>query len=361
MTAGSRAGLRAGRLAGPAPETVARLQSARCYPSVSLLATTTPARRMTATDARTVSRLAETAFERLQAEAGTNDVVLHALDRTVSRALAGPTGRAIGIFVSTELQEIVPLPVPVSDRVVIDPTFATRDLVRAQQRSPRHVVLMLTEQEALLLDGSGEQLAAPPRSGFPIIAPTGPDQRTPEALDPFFRQVDRALVTYLRLYPAPLILVGAERTLATFQGLSRNNTRLAGTVTGTLTEARLIDLVPRIRAVLGRYLLSRQDDTLTLIDHRRSRHKVVDGIAGAWRAAHAERPEMLAVEEGLAYPARISPDGGSLAPAKDADHPEVIDDAVDELIELVTERGGWVSFVADGLLGEHERIVLTLR
>jgi Bacterial archaeo-eukaryotic release factor family 3 len=353
-------GSRAGRLAGPAPETVARLQSARCYPSVSLLATTTPARRMTATDARTVSRLAEVAFGRLRAEAG-HDAVLHRLDRIVSRALAGPTGRAIGIFVSTALHEIVPLPGPVSDRVVIDSTFATRDLVRALQRSPRHVVLMLTEQEALLLDGSGEQLAAPPRAGFSIIASSGPDQRTPGGVDAFFRQVDRALVTYLRLHPAPLILVGAERTLAMFQGLSRNKARLAGTVTGSLTQAPLIDLVPRIRAVLGRYLLSRLDDTLTLIDHRRSRHKVVDGIAAAWQAAHAERPEMLAVEEGLVYPARMSPDGDSLVPAEDTDRSEVIDDAVEDLIELVIERGGWVSFVADGLLGEHERVVLTLR
>jgi Bacterial archaeo-eukaryotic release factor family 3 len=348
--------------AGPSPDTVVLLQSVRSYPSVSLLATTTPARRMSATDARIVSRLAGEAIERLRAEpAGEAEAVVRALDATVAHALAGPTGRAIAIFVSAAMQEVVCLPVPVTDRVVVDPTFATRDLVRGLHRAPRHVVLLLTEREARLLEGSGDRHTPPASSNFPITAPATPEQRTRQAVEGFLRQVDRALGTYLRLHPAPLVLVGAERTLAEFRRLSRNTGRLAGVVTGSLSQAPLSDLAPRIRVVLEEYLLSRQDEALNLIDQRRSRGKVVDGVAAAWLAARAEHPEMLAIEESLVYPARISEDGDFLSPADDTDHPDVIDDAVDELIELVIQRGGWVSFVADGLLDKHERVVLTLR
>ncbi|UOX99983.1 baeRF3 domain-containing protein [Blastococcus sp. PRF04-17] len=362
MTIVSRPSRPAQGPAGPSPDAVVMLQSVRSYPSVSLLASTTPARRMSGTDARTVSGLAAEATERLRAESSEHcDGVLRALDSTVSRALAGPTGRAIGIFVNAHMQEIVRLPVPVTDRVVIDPTFATRDLVRGLHRTPRHVILLLTEREARLLDGSGDRLSAPPRSGFPILALPTPARRSAPGIEVFLRQVDRALATYLRLHPAPLVLVGTERTLAEFERISRNTARLAGTVTGSLTQAPLTDLVPRIRLVLERYLLSRQDEAMQLIDQRRSRNKVVDGIPSAWLAARAERPEMLAVEESLVYPARISDDGDFLFPAGDVDHPEVIDDAVDELIELVIQRGGWVAFVADGRLSEHERVVLTLR
>lgn len=348
--------------AGPSPETVVLLQSVRSYPSVSLLASTAPARRMSTADARTVTRLADQAVERLRDDPSEqSDVVLRTLEATVSRALVGPTDRAIGIFVNAAMQEVVSLPLAVTDRVVIDPTFATRDLVRGLHRAPRHVVLLLTEREARLLDGAGDRLTAPTRSNFPITAPAAPGQRTPEAVERFLRQVDRALGTYLRLHPAPLVLVGAERTLAEFRRISRNTGRLAGTVTGSLALAPLADLSPRIRVVLEQYLLSRQDEALQLLDSRRSRGKVVDGVAAAWLAARAERPEMLAVEEGLVYPARISEDGDFLIPAEDTDHPEVIDDAVDELIELVLQRGGWVAFVADGLLAEHDRVALTLR
>ncbi|MGW0486295.1 hypothetical protein [Nonomuraea sp. NPDC003214] len=44
---------------------------------------------------------------------------------------------------------------------------------------------------------------------------------------------------------------------------------------------------------------------------------------------------MLAVDDSLYYPARLSDDGDTLTPAADIDHRDVIDDAMDELIELV--------------------------
>lgn len=85
------------------------------------------------------------------------------------------------------------------------------------------------------------------------------------------------------------------------------------------------------------------------------------GITAAWLAATHERPEMLAVEDTLVYPARLAADGDLLVPADDAESPDVIDDAVDELIELVLHRGGWVALVEDGALADHYRIALTLR
>ena len=173
--------------------------------------------------------------------------------------------------------------------------------------------------------------------------------------------MDDALRTYLRLHPAPLVLVGGERVLARFRRLSRSTGRLAGVVPANLTRARLTELVPRIRKVLESYLLSREGEALALIARRRSASAVVDGIDAAWLAARHEEPEMLAVEEGFTYPARLSPDGDFLLAAPDVDHPDVVDDVVDELIELVIQRGGWVAFVRDDRLAEHGRVALVVR
>lgn len=41
--------------------------------------------------------------------------------------------------------------------------------------------------------------------------------------------------------------------------------------------------------------------------------------------------------------------------------PGVLDDAVDELIEAVPGRGGWVALLADGTLPATSRVALTLR
>ena len=70
---------------------------------------------------------------------------------------------------------------------------------------------------------------------------------------------------------------------------------------------------------------------------------------------------MLAVEEGYRFPARLSVDGDLVTPAEDAEAPDVIDDLVDELIETVLDRGGWVALVRDGALAGHDRVALTVR
>ncbi|WNV74477.1 hypothetical protein [Geodermatophilus sp. DSM 44513] len=336
----------------PTPEQVLLLQSVRADPCVSLLATTRPAPRMTDADAATLERLAADATARLAGQGGAD--LAGALAETVARARSGPTGRGIAVFVNPVVREVVRLPVAVTDRAVVDPTFATRDLVRTLHRTPRHLVLLLSEREARLLEGVAEDLRPPPRAPFPITADDLPQ-------DAFLRRVDQALGTHRRLHPAPLVLVGAERTITRFRKLSRNLDRLAGTVTGSLVSAPLPDLVPRVREVLDAYLLSRQGEALALLDRRRSRAAVVEGIDAVWLAARCERPEMLAVEEGFTYPARLSPDGDFLTPATDVDHPDVVDDLVDEVIETVLLRGGWVALVADGTLADQGRVALTVR
>jgi hypothetical protein len=341
------------RVSGPSPEQVVLLQSVRDDPCVSLLATTTPAPRMTEADARTLQRLAGEAGARL-ARDGAPAELAGALDDLVAAASAEPTGAAIAFYVNRALRQVVRLPVPVPDRVVVDPTFATRDLVRALHRIPRHVVLLLSETDARLLEGVAGTLRPPPRSPFPLTADD-------DGGDAFLRRVDRSLGTYLRLHPAPLVLVGGQRVVGRFRRMSRNTGRLAGTVSGNLTRAPLSVLVPRIHEVLDTYLLSRQDEALDHLDRRRSRNAVVEGLPAAWLAARRERPEMLAVEEGFTLAARLSPDGDFLVPADDVEHPDVVDDVVDELIETVLLRGGWVAFVADGALADAGRVALTLR
>ncbi|PRC53856.1 hypothetical protein C6A85_51700, partial [Mycobacterium sp. ITM-2017-0098] len=58
---------------------------------------------------------------------------------------------------------------------------------------------------------------------------------------------------------------------------------------------------------------------------------------------------------------RLDATGDILVPADDVDHPDVIDDAVDELIEIVLRRGGWIALVGQGELRDNTHLALTLR
>jgi hypothetical protein len=349
----------------PAPLTaqqVVLLQSVRSYPCVTLLVNTVPGATMTAGDARRLRGLLASAERRLRSESADDaDAVLATAERLVAEAEASPTADALAVFASVGTALALPLPVEVRERVVVDPTFATRDLVRALHRTPRHVVLVLTSRDARLFEGSGGELRPVRSSSFPLSDTGGRDGHAVGGPDGFLRTVDRALGTWLQLHPAPLVLAGPSRVLSAFCGLSRNLGRLAGQVPANVVHAPLPELAARTRPILERYLHSRQQEALELLDRRTGNARAVSGMTGAWLAARTERPEMLAVEEGLFFPARLSDDGDLLLPATDVEHPEVLDDAVDELIELVLDRGGWVALVDDGALAAHGGVALTLR
>ena len=360
----------ANRSSRPDPPTAADvllLQSIHCYPAVSVLMNTTPAAVMTAPDAAKLRHLIREATGRLSSETLPETTqVLQALDRLSTQVRTGPTSKALGLYVSTGTAEIVHLPIEVHERVVIDPTFATRDLVRALHRTPRHVLLVLTSREARVFYGVGDILSPAPGRAFPL---RNPRQRSHDPARPglaeadhatFLHRVDRALGVHLKLHPAPVVVVGSDQLLALFTSLTRLP-RIAGTISASIGSRPLSELAQRTGPVMTTYLRGRQAEALRLLDLRTGARQTVSGMQSCWLAARHEPVEMLAVEESLFYPARLSDDGDLLVPAGDVEHPEVLDDAVDELIELVLHRGGWVALVEDGALAAQDRIALTVR
>ncbi|GAA0838334.1 hypothetical protein ACFQVD_08755 [Streptosporangium amethystogenes subsp. fukuiense] len=356
----------------PAPAQITALQQVREYPAVSLLLSTNPAAELTRADALRMEGLAAEAVQRLRSELqpAVADPVIGRLHRLIDQARHGPTGLGLAVYASAGTGALIRLPIGVRDRTVVDPTFATRDLIRALHRTPRHLVLTLNTGHARLLEAAADTLLPALTSAFPMSADPRAasrsrgraDRPTRETLtSDFYRQVDAALGVYLRLHPAPLVLVGDERAAAAFKRLSVNCQRLAGTVTGNLTATPTAKLTTRIRTVLDGYLHRRQDEALALLQQRTAAGRVTSGMPAAWQAARTRRPEMLVVDDSLYYPARLSDDGDTLTPATDIDHPDVIDDAVDELIELVLARGGWIAFTTPGVLVDHQGVALVTR
>ncbi|PWU56815.1 hypothetical protein DLJ47_04945 [Micromonospora sp. S4605] len=347
----------------------------REYPAISLLLTTTPSAVLAHADALRLDTLAEQAASRVPAELQPAAApAVRRLHDLVCRARGGPAGHALAVFASAGTGALIRLPLPVRDRAVVDPTFATRDLVRALHRTPRHLVLALNARQARLFNGVADSLLPALTPAFPLQADRPAGDRSGRAdrtrrsaagsSGPdvgFLRRVDQVLGAYARLHPAPLVIVGDESVTTAFRQMSVNCARLAGVVRGNLVTSALPDLSARIRHTLDAYLHQREAEALALIDRRAGADRVASGMPAAWLAARTGRPEMLAVDETLFYPARLSDDGDTLTPATDAEHPAVIDDAVDELIELVLLRDGWVALTSPGALHQHGGVALALR
>jgi hypothetical protein len=351
------------------PRDVLQLQAIRTFPAISVLLSTTPAPAMTRADRGRLQALVERAVTRLgQAARGTHPApVVEALEQLAAAVVAEPADQALGLFVSPGTQRALRLGVPVADRAVVESSFVTRDLVYALQRTPRHLVLVLSTREARLFDAVNGVLRPAATTAFPHRAERS---RRPSASRPhlptvdltdFLRQVDRRLGTYRALHPSPIVVVGPADVVARLTGIARNLHRWAGTLTGNHVDASLERLAELTKPVLHDYLSSREAEALALLSSRSSRGRVASGMQQAWLASRTERPEMLAVEHGLFYPAILSPDGHTLTPTNQLDDPQAISDAVDELIEHVLIRGGWVAIVADGQLAEHDGVALALR
>lgn len=344
---------------------VTMLQSITSYPSVSLLMPTSPG-RLDAGQRSRLKGLRDSVALRLTREAeafpgrsSSIRQVLVKLDELIAQAAQVPLNQALALYVNEHHAQLLVIPVAVRERAVVDPTFATRDLVRALHRTPRHVVLSLSGREARLFEGHLGSIEPAQTSKFPMTAreENGKDEQRAA----FLRRVDQALGAYLRLRPAPVVVIGAEPTLGQFCQTSPNLGRLAGKVTGNHITTPLNQIAHLVAPHLETYLASRQDEALTLLEQRRGQDRAVLGLDSVWLAARWERPEMLAVEVDFFYPARISPDGDTLQAAEDVEHPDVIDDVVDELVEQVLSRGAWVALVEPGHIPEGQRVALTIR
>jgi hypothetical protein len=114
-----------------------RLRRARSYPSVSVFMTTTPGRLLAPADVVRLDRLVLTGARRLAAEAAALDFdrVVRRLRRATLDARHQSAHPALAVFASTREAFLVHLPIPVRDRVVVDPRFATGDLLRALPRT----------------------------------------------------------------------------------------------------------------------------------------------------------------------------------------------------------------------------------
>lgn len=343
------------------PRTAARK---RHYPSISLLVPVEGA----ATWQQRLRRLERDAVRRLVAELGPDldPGLLERLHTTVEGAKAPPGARSVAVFVNADDAACIGVAVAVRERVVIDDTFATRDIVHHELRSPRYWLLTVTLDAPRLHRGHGTILRSHPLHLEPLPpSRTGSrDRRGRDRTDIHearrarrLRDLDHQLATALRADDDPVIVVGAEPTISRFLAQTRNANRIEAVVRRAPgPDAALPALIePPLTDVLA----TRRATALAALERAMDAGTAISGIEPVWARCRDDKG-MLLVEEGYEHPATIAADG-ALLPADDATAPGVLDDAVDDIIELVLASNGRTELLPDGALSDHGRIVLVPR
>jgi hypothetical protein len=354
----------------PTAADVAMLAAERHPMCLSVLMRTTPAEVMLPGDRATLQGLTLDALRRLDEEPDLQAAAQTraGLAATIAQAQAGPTDRGLAILVSPQGTHLLHLRVAPRDRVVLDPTFATRDLVRSAAEDPAFLTLVIDGRAARLLH-YGQRYTRPILGhDFPMIRPaegrrpsapnSSSDRARLERTRAFLRDVDSRLAARIEEYQLPVVLVASERTAAEYLNLAPGR-RIAAVVRTGNSNTPVADLELAGRAALAEHIRDRAAAALDTVAVRLAHGRAVAGLAAAWEAIDRSDPDLLVVEHTHEAAARVSEDGLDLV--EDPEEHGVLDDAVDELIEAAVARGVEVVTVPDGALARHGRLVLALR
>lgn len=352
------------------------LQSIRGYPAVTITLPTHRTSPANKQDPIRVKNLVKEAAERLLGEFSKREIepVLARLEKLAEEVDYRYALDGLAMFVNHDIARKFYLPFSVPERVVIDETFATRDLVHALYRLRRYWVLALSEKPTRLFEGVKGDLVEVENDNFPMVhtdaggataLPGGPEVQRSAYRDEkhrqFFRQVDAAFAPLAAADPLPLAVVGVDRYLAFFREVTKHQNLIVTTLTGNHDKTAAHDLADLVWPLVKENLDGMQMTYLQELDTAVGQRLFVAGIEHAWRMAQEGRVRTLLVDETYHVPGRVDETGLNLTVVEDREAPGVIDDAVDDLIEIVMEKGGQVRFLDAGKLDDYRQIAAITR
>jgi hypothetical protein len=334
--------------------TVLGLQRLREYPSVSILVPVDPGPQLSEVDRRRVQRRIDDLARRLlgDVDAATTVEVMERLQGLLAEVADGPTQRSLALFASPSTSIAHHLHIEVRERTVVDDTFATRDLLDEARRTVAFVAATVSDRRVQVLEGAGEVLSPVRSRGLPL-------ERLPDETDACWERRSVSVLRRAGVGPLPLVLFGASRRVATL--VRSGGVEPAAVVLGNHDRTPWTSLAEMARGPLAEWAGARNATALHRLDQARSRRRFSSGLDEVWALAQESRVELLVVERNFAVPVRVD-DAHLVAVGPDeVEAPDVVDDAVDDLIEAVALRRGEVVIVPDGVLADVGRVAAVLR
>lgn len=329
-----------------------QLQQMRSFPSITVLMNTKPGSTFGDSDQSRAERLVETASQRLDELIDDDPTpLLDKLRELINDRTEHRSTHALAICVSPDHDATVLLGVSVDERVVIDETFATRDLVADLNRTAAYRVLAVSDSMARSFAGDRQRLVEERSETWPL-------QREDDTSDTVWSQTVTAAAKQIDAERAmPTITAGVPRS--TKNVLDESVLDVIGHSSGNHDRTGASELHTLVWPIVLDWKGQRQIRAFDELDNARSSKRYAAGVNELWPLAEEGRVEHLVVEEGFSFSARID-DNGHLHPT-DEDHRDVTEDVIDELIEAVLRNGGHATIVEPSALDGCGQVAAVLR
>jgi hypothetical protein len=288
----------------------------------------------------------------------------------------------IGFYVSPDMGHVVKFPFVVQEKVIVGNSFEVRDLLYLSEMTISYYVLLINEKEIKLFEGHVEKLKLIKDDHFPLrfyddyeYSHTSIGSSYGYALKSFekdksvvkeqrvkayLKTADEYLTRYLEI-TTPLILIGNSKELGYYKKASVNYNNVVGKVDGNYSQESIYRLGNLAFEKIKEYLYVEHDKLINRFDDAYGKKLATYGIINVWRAAKEGKGLILLVEKDYSIPGFVSEDEFELflsAPKKVKD---IIEDAVDDVMEAVLEKKGKVKIVANGKLSKYDGIAMILR
>lgn len=266
------------------------------------------------------------------------------------------------LFVNEDIAEYIRLPIGVEERVVIDHTFATRDLVRALHLESNYYVLVLSRQKVRLIEAFNDKVVEEIGRPFPIentqFYSTNSIERsnaTREAnlMAEFFNRVDKEVNKIRKETPLPVLICTEEGNYHEYLKVSDQKQSIFDTyLNKNRVDEKAHAIVTDAWKIVQEYTIERNNARKGELKKAVSQNTFLSDTNDIWQAIQQGRVQTLFIEQGNFQPAIWENDHIAYVSDDLRNKKEVVDDIYDELIEANLNFGGDVVFLPKGELAK---------
>ena len=262
------------------------------------------------------------------------------------------------LFVNENTAEYVRLPIAVEDRVIIDKTFATRDLIRAMHMEASYLVLVLSQQKARLIKASNDKVIQEFGDPFPIEnnqmvnrAELSNASRLTNLISEFYNQVDKE-VNHLRKENKLPVLICSETSQyhEYLKVADEKNSIYEQCLSGNHENAKAHHIVTEAWEIVKKYVIERNNARKAELQKAISSGKFLSDTNEIWQGIQQGSVQTIFIEEGNFQPAKWIDGHITYVSPEMRNGKSVVDDIYDELIEANLRQGGDTVFLPKGEL-----------
>ena len=234
---------------------------------------------------------------------------------------------------------------------------------RNMQLSIHYYVLSLGKRTSRLYEGFRDTLIDIQNTGFPFEAPSRHNghhelMSKPERLGEFMRETDQHFAHYFAQDPLWMVLIGERKLLSIFKSGTAHRDAMIGEMEGDYSAVSSSDLGKIVWSVVKQVLAGANDRALEQLQAAADSKTIMIGLDAVSRAVKAADASSLFVEEDYHIRGSIRETEGALVLSPHVDLSEVIDDAVDLIVERVLAKGGNVVFLESDTMTKFQKIAL---